>query len=304
MSKNNVVMRNWELYFYGGQYNLSGFADEHHRLGKRVHITYTTSVVDYKLEDDVLIYETENTIYRCPLKYMTNNPYGNVVSKYKKQLVNRANEKSNILDRIIAVAALIALKNDDEDLECEKGIRKEHSSENQLFEHITTLQVDGFREMLDIENQFHEHLIAMAKKYEDCIYMELSNINRGDKLAYNIGGCTGVIKPSVHVGMFQDSVLYMQYEENEKTPGLDFRYFPKGLFLDMVETYSWSDNILNVVIKNDTTKTIYFNGEMIERDETKKFTVEKHKERLISPDCYNGKSMFFSGVEEEEKKKK
>ncbi len=299
MSKRNVVMRNWELYFYGGKYNLSGFADEHYRLGKRVHITYTTSVVDYKLEDNVLIYETENTIYRCPLKYMTNYPYGNVVTEYKKQLVKRINEKSNILDRIIAVAALIALKNDEKDLESEKRTIKADCTVNQLFEHITTLQVDGFREMVDMENQFHEHLITMAKKYEDCVYMELSNINRGDKLAYNIGGCTGIIKPLVHVGMFQDSVLYMQYHQDEKTPGLDFRYFPKGLFLDTVETYSWSDNILNVVIKNDTTHIIYFNGEMIERDEIRKFTQEKHNQGLISPDCYNGKSMFFSGVEEE-----
>lgn len=225
---------------------------------------------------------------------MRNYPYSNVVPEYKKQLVNRVNEKSNILDQIIAVAALISLGNDGEDIEREKGLVKDDCNENQLFEHITTLQVDGLREMEDMENKFDEHLIAIAKKYEDCIYIELSNINIGDKLAYNIGGYTGIIKPSVHVGMFQDSVLYMQYQQDEKTPGLDFRYFPKG-FSDVVETYSWSDNILNVVIKNDTTRTISFNGDGIESEETRKFNMEKHKQGLISPDCYNGKSMFFSG---------
>ncbi len=308
MSKSNVVMKNWEVYYYGEKYNLSGMTDEHHELGKRVHVTRTSRLVDYKLEDDILIYETRNTIYKCPLKYMSKYPYYNVTTEYKKELVNRVNEKSNTLDRIIAVAALISLENKKERAErkgksiegfIKEGFIKDEFIDCELFEHITALQVDGQREIEEMENKFHDHLIAIAKKYENCIYMELSNVSRGDELAYHIEGNTGIIEPMLHVGTFQDSVLYMQYQQDEQTPGLDFRYFPKGLFLEQVETYSWSDNILNAVIKNDSTRIIHFNGEVIEIGETKSFTPEKHKQGLISPDCYNGKSLFWVGEENE-----
>lgn len=289
MSKKNVVMQNWEVYFYGEKYNLSGMSDEHPELGKRVHVTRTSRLVYYNLEDDILIYETRNTIYKCPLKYMSKDPYYNVTTEYKKELVNRANEKSNILNRIIAVAALIALENKKraerkgksiEDC-IKEGFIKEEFIDRELFEHITALQVDGQREIEEMENKFHDHLIAVAKKYDNCIYMELSHVSRGDELAYHIEGNTGIIEPMLHVGTFQDSVLYMQYQQDEQTPGLDFRYFPKGLFLEQVETYSWSDNILNVVIKNDSTCIIYFNGEAIGIGETKSFTPENHKQSAL-----------------------
>lgn len=245
-------MQEWELYVYEGRYNLSGIADKHQRLGKRVYVRHTSKLIDYSLEDDILIYETKNTIYRCPLKYMSKYPYNNVVVEYKIQLVNRVNDKSNILDRIIAVAALISLRNHDENLESEKELQNESCAVDELFHHITTVQMEGYREIEELENKFEEHLIAVAKSYEECIYIEVSNINVGNKLAYNICGCTGTIEPMIHSGMFQDSILYMQYQKDEATPGLDFRYFPKG-DSDTIETYSWSDNIRNAVIKNDCT---------------------------------------------------
>lgn len=69
MEKAKVTMRNWEPYVYDGEYNLSGTADVHPRLGRNVYVATTSTLVKASLEEDVLIYETRNTVYHCPLKY-------------------------------------------------------------------------------------------------------------------------------------------------------------------------------------------------------------------------------------------
>ena len=81
MKKAKVTMRNWEPYVYDGEYNLSGTADVHPRLGRNVYVATTSTLVKASLEEDVLIYETRNTVYHCPLKYMMVSPYGNVVPR-------------------------------------------------------------------------------------------------------------------------------------------------------------------------------------------------------------------------------
>ena len=81
-----VTMRNWEPYVYDGEYNLSGTADVHPRLGRNVYVATTSTLVKASLEEDVLIYETRNTVYHCPLKYMMVSPYGNVVQEYREEL--------------------------------------------------------------------------------------------------------------------------------------------------------------------------------------------------------------------------
>ena len=139
-----------------------------------------------------------------------------------------------------------------------------------------------------------ERLLQIAKEYENCIYLEVTNVGEGDLLAYHIGEDTGLISPFVHVGMTQDSVLYMQYEGENDSCGLDFRYFPKGFSCTIMETYSWSDNIRQVVIKNDTGKVLTFNHVDLADGETIVFTPDSHRQGLISPDSYNGKSAFLT----------
>ena len=68
MEKAKVTMRNWEPYVYDGEYNLSGTADVHPRLGRNVYVATTSTLVKASLEEDVLIYETRNTVYHCPLR--------------------------------------------------------------------------------------------------------------------------------------------------------------------------------------------------------------------------------------------
>ncbi len=110
----------------------------------------------------------------------------------------------------------------------------------------------------------------------------------------------GIVNPGVHIGMFQDSVLYMKYATEEDPCALDFRYFPKE-FGNVMETYSWSDNIKQAVIKNQKGYSLIFNHEEIAPGETKVFTPVTHKQGLFSPDCYNGKSLFTMGEEDGEK---
>lgn len=270
-----VNMVNWELYVYGDRYNLSGTADKHPKLGRWVYVAYTTPVVNYKLEHDVLTYETQNTIYICPLKYMETNPYGNVIPEYKKELVHRADYSEDCLDRIIAATAKIALNVQEKD---------------ELTKHIAVLQEQGKKEIEQQEEKENEHLYEIVKKYEDCLYIEVSKVRTGDKAVYHFGNNIGTKLPRLHCGTFQDSVLYTKCGfEEEDDCRFDFRYFPEGNGTIM-ETYSWSDNIKRVIIKNVCSYSIKFNCTSIAPGETKIITPEGHKQGLISPDCYNGKS--------------
>lgn len=292
-----VNMTDWQLYAYGEDYSLSGTADNHPALGRNAYVSQTSALVSYKYEDEVLTYETENTIYVCPLKYMTTEPYRNVVDEYKEELTRRSEKFDSPLDMIIEASARISVIRDMERAK-EIGLNvteKNHSDikdvenlKNDMVTHILSVQENGQQEIIAANEAINMKLIEVAKQYEDCVYIEVSNVGCGNKLAYHIGDDTGVIEPCVHVGMFQDSVLYMKYREPDDDFALDFRYFPKGLG-DSMETYSWSDNIARAVIKNDCDYVIKFNHEMIEVGETKIFTPATHSQGLISPDCFNGK---------------
>lgn len=283
MEKAKVTMRNWEPYVYDGEYNLSGTADVHPRLGRNVYVATTSTLIKASLEEDALIYETRNTIYCCPLKYMRVSPYGNVVQEYREELLH-LDTSENALDRIIAAAAKISLGEPED-------------TTDEMVRKIRTLQKTGQQEMAQMEEQEKQHLLENAGKYEDCVYIEVSSVHSGSKLAYHLGDAVGIVKPRVHSGMFQDSVLYMKYATEEDPCALDFRYFPKG-FGDVMETYSWSDNIKQAVIKNQKGHSLNFNGEEIAPGETKVFTPATHRQGLFSPDCHNGKSLFTVGEEE------
>ena len=51
MEKAKVTMRNWEPYVYDGEYNLSGTADVHPRLGRNVYVATTSTLVKASLEE-------------------------------------------------------------------------------------------------------------------------------------------------------------------------------------------------------------------------------------------------------------
>lgn len=250
--KAKVTMRNWQVYVYDGQYNLSGTADEHPRLGKNTYVAQTSSLLVSSVEDDVLIYETRNTIYLCPLKYMTLRPYGNVIPKYLEELTHLGEHSEEVVDKVISAAARIALN-------------REEDAADPMVQKIRALQETGQEEIRVKKEQDDRSLMEIAGQYEDCIYIEVSSISHGNTLAYHLGDLTGTVEPTVHIGMFQDSVFY-----TDSASKMDFRYFPKG-FGNTMETYAWSVNIKRAVIKNQKSQTLYFNGEEIAPGETKVF---------------------------------
>lgn len=258
MEKPVVNMSNWQLFVHNNEYNLSGTADHHPSLGNNVYVAQTSSLAGSRMENDVLIYETRNTVYRCPLKYMTPHPYANVVREYIQELSHRGDASDSVLDRIISVSAKLALKIEDDEL---------------LLVKVRELMVIGQQEIADAEKAEDERLINIVCEYENSIYIEVSNAECGDKLAYHIGELTGIVKPRLHSGMFQDSVLYTDFckcSGNENRVIIDFRYFPSWFGYEM-ETYRWSPEIRQAIIKNVMNHCVNFNKNEIKPGEMKIF---------------------------------
>ena len=85
-----------------------------------------------------------------------------------------------------------------------------------------------------MEEQEKQRLFEIAGKYEDCVYIEVSSVQSGSTLVYHLGDAVGIVKPGVHIGMFQDSVLYLIFNHEEIAPGETKVFTPvthrQGLF--------------------------------------------------------------------------
>lgn len=239
MSKSIVNMSKWNVSLQGGEYNLEGIADKHPRLGRNVLVCYTSALEKAILENDILIYETRNTIYHCPLKYANINYLDNI----------------NITKGSLDKAYKVSLK-EDTDINkvlrcfCELGLDNEYSD---FTNKVIDLAEQGKLELSEQEKHEEQRLLNIVKNYVGSVYVEVSKISNGDILAYNIEGNLGVVKPCLHVGTIQDSILYTDNM-------IDFRYFPKGYSL---QTYKWSENIENVVVKNMKGTEILFNDTIV-----------------------------------------
>lgn len=252
MKRSIVNMTNWTVYVYDKRYNLSGTGDYHPSLGRNVYIARTSTLEEAHIENDILIYITKNTEYHCPLKYINiENPYFNVVESYLDELALLDKDSDYCLDKLISGFARIA--------------KKDESEPNEFWKHIFEIAKDGKKELEIIKKDEKDRLLSIVSQYENSIYLEVSVIADGDILAYNVDGNKDVVEPYLHVGMFQDSVLYC-------TDTIDFRYFPKG---NKLEIYSISENIKTIVIKNMKEYKIYFNSASIEPNETKVFMAEE-----------------------------
>lgn len=139
------------------------------------------------------------------------------------------------------------------------------------------------------DDEYCQQLIEEVEKYADSIYMVRDNTCHSNVLAYHIGDKTGVIKPEYHIGMFQDSVLYSLYKESDNDHEglqLDFRYFPRGY--GSFDTYVWSKNITQAVIRNNLDFKIWINGKIVKPGETRVIPWDGsqiHQEREIDEDA-------------------
>ena len=70
---------------------------------------------------------------------------------------------------------------------------------------ILSVKTGGQREIAQMVEQEKQRLFEIAGKYEDCVYIEVSSVQSGSTLVYHLGDAVGIVKPGVHIGMFQDS---------------------------------------------------------------------------------------------------
>ena len=253
--KEKVHMREWEVNIVHGEYNLSGRAEYHYRLGRNVHIAMSSTLEKYEITNEELIYETLNTIYICPLKYMNIYPYEDIyLDGDIKKLKNQVKDGKEAMDELILAAIHIICK---------------ETHKSKLAQHISKLQKGGYEEIQAEKQKEKEEMYELLSQYENCIYMQANNVEYGSPLAYHMNGEYGIMEPSFHCGTFQDSVLYLNFNDEGKLV-FEFRYFPKWWGSEM-KTYAWSSNIEKVIIRNDTAGTLTFNKEEINVGEIKIF---------------------------------
>lgn len=103
-------------------------------------------------------------------------------------------------------------------------------------------------------------------------------------------GETRAVEPTIHSGMFQDSVLVTDWEGGR----VDFRYFP---IWDRLEPYHTSDGLTAIHLRNLGRTDLKFGSErapvLCPAGETTVIPMADHPaEGLISPDAVNGKSLL------------
>lgn len=115
------------------------------------------------------------------------------------------------------------------------------------------------------------------------------------KAVFKNSGGIYEIKPRLHVGMFQDSVLITDFEYGT----VDFRFFPNNISM---EPYHWSDNLEKIHIRNIGKRDFMFlatdKNIVCKAGEITEIAKEEYSgEGLISPDAVNGKSLLSDMTE-------
>ncbi|SCW39389.1 hypothetical protein SAMN02910400_00603 [Lachnospiraceae bacterium C10] len=278
MGKPVVNMTDWQLYLNHFKYELSGMADLHPYMGRNSRIERTSAIKEPSFENDVMIFESRNIIYKCPLKYMTLFPYRHL-NYEEKYILSQLTECPDNIDMILAASAMMSFEydmaNDMGEWMLAEGIDPEliDFSDNEFLKHLKELQCQGQEELNDLSKKEDQRLLEAAMEYEDCIYLELSKPVGESKLAYHIGDKTGVIAPSKHVGTFMNNIIY------KDGGGVDFRFY---CYDDLCnpDIYRWSENIRQAVIKNRTGRKAFFNSEIIDIDEKRVVIREFFNEEL------------------------
>lgn len=261
---NVINLSKWKLLNFGDWIGLSGIADKHPKLGNNITVSSTSEIVKVEYEEDGLRCFTKNSVYVCKYKDIS---FEDLHINNKSELDTDAGKLYNKYIRIV----LYKIRNS-ENCSCKissnlKDICISQDKKDE-FDKILKLATIGEKEYEQKIKKYEEELISKAREHDNCIFIDLTSVSTGGKLAFNINGKTGIINPSVHVGMFDDTVLYTN-DENEED-GIDFRYYVG--FKD-ITPYSWTENIEHVVIHNCKGHLITFNGARsegihIEPDET------------------------------------
>lgn len=278
MDKVVINLDKWGMLNYGKCFCAFGIADNHPRLGKGVTISHTSEILKVEETVDAYKFETHNSIYVCNL--------GNISDDipYEFSKTPSRSKVAKVYNKYYRYVLYRLSKYNEEDIS-KYGVRL-NEEETKEFDRILELAALCNKER-DEKAKLHEaKLLEEASKYQNCIFIDLSSISKGSTAAFNIKGRTGIINPMQHIGMVTDTVLYVNSDNKEDY--IDFRYFVRHLG---VETYSWTENIEQVIIHNSKGSTISFNkGISIEPDETIVINRNTEYERLNA--CKRPKKPF------------
>jgi Zn-finger protein len=98
-------------------------------------------------EWELYVYEARNTMYVCPLKYMTVKPYKDVVRPYIEELSKLAKKSDGALEQIVSASACMAL-----------------GEKNAMAEYIGKLQEVGQQELHEKERKENQKLFPLFSK--------------------------------------------------------------------------------------------------------------------------------------------
>lgn len=256
MEKAVINLDKWGLMNCNNWFCAFGIADNHPKLGKNVEVSHTSEILNIEEKEDTYYLETHNSIYVCKLGDISKE------SHYRLEKTESKSKVAKVYNKYYRYKIYNLSKESEEPIS-KYGIRLK-DEEIKEFERILKLTAFCDKEREESIKLHEARLLEEASKYSDSIFIDLSSISRGSKLAFNIKGKTGIVNPSVHLGIFTDTVLY---EKSEKEIGhISFRYYVG--YKDLTP-YSWSENIERIVIHNNKGTAITFGDKiLIKPDET------------------------------------
>ncbi|MBO5388909.1 MAG: hypothetical protein J6A59_12360 [Lachnospiraceae bacterium] len=263
-------LTNWSLLKlndYAGEYiALSGIVDNHPRLGSNIRISHTSDILSVEYINDDLICHTRNSIYRCSKKYMQTD---NICIT---SLSNSKTEIAELYNWYCKLCIYLSRKLKSKAIQIEPSLKRIRlkAQEKEQFNSVIELLAIGKKELVAKLIEYENKLIEEASKYNDCIFMDVTSIGSGSKLAFNINGNTGILNPKLHVGNFRDSIIYGVYDKDKEY--IDFRYFVDIMGMS---PYSWSENIKTLIVHNSKGRDVFIYGNVIHANETKKFSREE-----------------------------
>lgn len=259
-----VNMYEWDLNYYYDQYFLSGRGDNHPRLGKNFRLGRTSSLIRHELKDDILIYETRNTIYHCPLKYVSRMDCLNLDEWTRGKLIerlnllkedNKAKTDNEELFRIMVVA---------------RGLDLDPDLSDEFTRHLLEVSSKGQEEIKAKNDAEKLRMMKAVENYEDALYIEIRRPREAEILAYNIEGHKGTMEGISSPKMFSQSLIY-EYRNWSKVDDdfyFEFRYTVDDEGDGTMFPYGWSSNIKTVMVKNVGEESLKMEEEIIMPGET------------------------------------
>lgn len=257
MANNSIIeLRNWTMYVIKNKLVLSGLADEHPKLGRNVELAKTSAVLS--IEEDksfIMTCRTLNSVYRL------NWAYANLTPREFLSEPSTLECAETVRDKYITYLQLVKSKN------------KKIDELNAFLQSYMKVIAEGRKNLENYIDELDSQLVYNARKYNNCIYMSISSISKGNNIAYNIKGETGIINPSDNEGYYVSTVEYKKLEKS----GLNIHL---GYFIGdgCIDIYNISEDIENVVIHNNKKQELIVNGKYhIRFDET--VVIESNKIR-------------------------